>query len=355
MRTSGSAGDAFLASAHTVPADRLRRPLLPVWTHRWKGSAPGDHRKDREEHGEGVRRSSGNRGQGVLKSRTGSAIVRAKDGTDIVTDADEASERFIREEILRRYPDHRVLGEEYGSNEAEAEWEWVIDPLDSTVNFAALYFSVSIAPPGASGQGAVYRPFTGELFLRRTGRRRHLNSHPVHVSRSRAWRRASSSSTGAASRRARRTWPAWSGSSWPSPKIRCHGSAALDLCSIAAGQLEAFVHPRLMPWDFAAGQLIVEEAGGRVTTLEGAEGTLAGSVLATNGEGPRGDSRLAARLSGNTTAPPGLWPGWRPSGVAGEDALHLGREVLHDRVRRGEGGRDLPASRRTLGRARRSA
>jgi len=70
-----------------------------------------------------------------------------------------------------------------------------------------------------------------------------------------------------------------------SHKIRCHGSAALDLCSIAAGQLEAFVHPRLMPWDFAAGQLIVEEAGGRVTTLEGAERTLAaGSVLATNGK-----------------------------------------------------------------------
>jgi len=225
----------------------------------------------------------------ILKSRTGSAIVRAKDGTDIVTDADEASERFIREEILRRYPDHRVLGEEYGSNEAEAEWEWVIDPLDGTVNFARgnSYFSVSIAlaHQGKAQIGAVYRPFTGELFLAERGGGATLNGHPVHVSTIPRveesivildWSRQQTRQDNLA--RMERILLA-------SHKIRCHGSAALDLCSIAAGQLEAFVHPRLMPWDFAAGQLIVEEAGGRVTTLEGAERTLAaGSVLATNGK-----------------------------------------------------------------------
>ena len=245
----------------------------------------------------------------ILKSRTGSAIVRAKDGTDIVTDADEASERFIREEILRRYPDHRVLGEEYGSNEAEAEWEWVIDPLDGTVNFARgnSYFSVSIALAyqGTARIGAVYRPLTGELFLAERGGGATLNGHPVHVSTIPRveesivildWSRQQTRQENLA--RMERILLA-------SHKIRCHGSAALDLCSIAAGQLEGVCPPPSDALGLRRRAAHRRGSGRARDDPEGAERTLAaGSVLATNGRSTR-RSRLAARLSGNTTAPPG--------------------------------------------------
>ncbi|MBI3947091.1 MAG: inositol monophosphatase [Armatimonadetes bacterium] len=224
----------------------------------------------------------------ILERRPGARVVRVKWGTDIVTEADEASERFLRQEILRHYPDHRIVGEEFGSSEAEAAWEWFLDPLDGTVNFSRgnSYFAVSIALAhhGVAQVGAVYRPLTGELFLAERGRGATLNGEPLRVSDAGQvgegifildWGRQTSR---------RDTFGVLGAIFYAANKIRSFGSAALDLCSVAAGQLEGFIHPGLAPWDFAAGQLILEEAGGTVTALEGGPRTIeAGSVAATNG------------------------------------------------------------------------
>ncbi|NLC57017.1 MAG: inositol monophosphatase [Armatimonadetes bacterium] len=225
----------------------------------------------------------------LLVRHLGARIVRVKFGTDIVTEADEAAERFIREEVRRHYPGHRVTGEEYGSSEGEAEWEWVVDPLDGTVNFARgnSYFAVSIGlvHRGEVRIGVVYRPLTRELFAAERGGGATLNGEPLSVSQVDRveesivildWtRRHSRHDTFALTERL----------FFAASKVRSFGSAALDLCSVAAGQLEAFIHPGLSAWDFAAGHLILTEAGGTITTLAGEPRSIeAGSVVATNGK-----------------------------------------------------------------------
>lgn len=238
----------------------------------------------------------------LLVRYLGARVVRVKWGTDIVTEADEAAERFIREEVQRHFPGHRIVGEEYGSSEGDGEWEWVVDPLDGTQNFArgSTYFSVSIAlvRAGEVQVGAVCRPLTHELFLAERGRGATRNGEPLTVSETSRveesivvldWSR----------RPARReTFARMQNLFYAADKVRSFGSAALDLCSVAAGHLDAFVHPGLSPWDFAAGHLILQEAGGTITTLEGAPRTIeAGSVAATNG-------RIHRELLSLVTAPP---------------------------------------------------
>ncbi len=224
----------------------------------------------------------------ILESRRGARVVRVKFGTDIVTEADMAAETFLRNEILSRYPDHRVVGEEYGSNEADAEWEWVIDPLDGTVNFSrgSTYFAVSIALAhrGRAQFGVVYRPLTGDLFLAERGGGATLNGQPLRVSPAAQVEESIVVIDWSRQHARRKTFALVNDLFFAAHKIRCLGSAALDMCSVACGQLEGFVHPGLAPWDFAAAHLIIEEAGGTVTTVEGGERTIeAGSVLATNG------------------------------------------------------------------------
>lgn len=223
----------------------------------------------------------------ILQDRVGARVVRVKFGTDIVTEADEASESYLRAEILRRYPAHRVVGEEYGSNEAEAEWEWIIDPLDGTVNFSRgnSYFAVCIALAhrGQTQIGAVYRPLTDELFLAERGGGATCNGEPLHVSEIERVEESIVVIDWSRQHQRRETFAKLEPLFFAAHKVRTLGSAALDICSVAAGQLEAFAHPGLAPWDFAAAQLILEEAGGRVTTLTGTTRTLEpGSVLATN-------------------------------------------------------------------------
>lgn len=238
----------------------------------------------------------------LLVRHLGARVVRVKFGTDIVTEADEAAERFIREEVRRHFPGHRVVGEEYGSTEGDGEWEWVVDPLDGTQNFArgSTYFSVSIAllHAGEVQIGAVYRPLTHELFLAERGGGATRNGETLSVSETA--RVEESVMVLDWSRRTvrRETFARMQDLFYAAGKVRSFGSAALDLCGVAAGQLDAFVHPGLSPWDFAAGHLILQEAGGAITTLEGAQRTIeAGSVVATNGH-------IHRELLSLLTAPP---------------------------------------------------
>jgi myo-inositol-1(or 4)-monophosphatase len=194
--------------------------------------------------------------------------------TDVVTAADLASERVIRDRVLAARPDDGFLGEEGDDVAGTTGVVWIADPIDGTVNF--LYgipqFAVSIAAQvdGSVAAGVVHNPVSGETFTATRGGGAYLDG-----------RRLSGSSctdvadalvgTGFGYRAEDRAIQGVQvGRLLPAVRdIRRIGSAALDLCFVAAGRYDAYVESGLNPWDFAAGALVVEEAGGRVEGLHG--------------------------------------------------------------------------------------
>ncbi|MGQ0568062.1 MAG: inositol monophosphatase family protein [Armatimonadota bacterium] len=243
------------------------------------------------------------------ESRTAKEI-RLKTPTDLVTRADYEAERLIAARIRARYPDHALLGEE-GTDEAGAgpdsgpgvsdgsppgpatKPRWLIDPVDGTSNFAhgVPWFAVSIAleEGGVVQCGVVAVPPLGEYFVaergcgaflvdRAGGRTRLTASQTVEIG-------SALVSTGLPREPQRsRHVPTIAPFMVRSLEVRIMGSAAIHLAYIAAGRLDAFWEPGLNPWDVAAGILLVEEAGGRVTDFAGRPlRTLGGQILASNG------------------------------------------------------------------------
>jgi len=230
----------------------------------------------------------------VQMAHFGQAMRVEKKGTiDLVTEIDIEVERAFRAMIAERFPDHQVLGEEFGSDEDRASvprFCWVFDPVDGTTNYAhglpIFCSSLALEVDGEPMVAAVYDPNRKELFTAERGRGAWLNGQPLHVSTA-----ASLIDSllvtgfhydvqkdpgdvialfGAFISRAR--------------AVRRLGSAALDLCYVAAGRFDGFWEKKLQPWDVAGGALIVSEAGGRVTSMTGAPyASRGGSVLATNG------------------------------------------------------------------------
>jgi myo-inositol-1(or 4)-monophosphatase len=235
-------------------------------------------------------------------ARTGGEIVARyfRDGVeirtnersyDLVTDADLESELAIVRVIKDLFPDHNVLGEEAHQGSPDSEHLWVIDPLDGTNNFAhgLPHFAVSVAyyRNGQPMCGTVYNPIRGDWYVAARGQGAYYNGQNVQVAESRSLdealiglgfyypRGAMMEATLAAMRDlfAKQIHG-----------IRRFGSASLDLCQVGAGALGVFFEYELAAWDFAAGRLFVEEAGGVVTTCRGEALPLAkSSVLATNG------------------------------------------------------------------------
>lgn len=223
----------------------------------------------------------------------GSLRIDKKGAIDLVTEMDLEIERAFRAMIAERFPAHVVLGEEFeasGDREAASRFCWVLDPIDGTTNYAhglpIFCASLALEIDGEAVVGAVYDPNRRELFTAERGQGAWLNGAPLHVSTSAAlidsllvtgfhYNIHKDSSElielfGEFISRAR--------------AVRRLGSAALDLCYVAAGRFDAFWEHKLQPWDVAAGALIVHEAGGRVTTVDGGPfGSRVGSVLASNG------------------------------------------------------------------------
>ena len=229
----------------------------------------------------------------VQMAHFGQAMRVEKKGTiDLVTEIDIEVERAFRAMIAERFPDHQVLGEEFGSDDDRASvprFCWVFDPIDGTTNYAhglpIFCSSLALEVDGEPTVAAVYDPNRKELFTAERGRGAWLNGQPLHVSTA-----ASLIDSllvtgfhydvqkdpgdvialfGAFISRAR--------------AVRRLGSAALDLCYVAAGRFDGFWEKKLQPWDVAGGALIVSEAGGRVTAMTGAAyASRGGSVLATN-------------------------------------------------------------------------
>ena len=225
--------------------------------------------------------------------------IEYKGDADLVTAADRAAEALIRERIRQQFPSHDVLGEEQGLNDQGSDYRWYVDPLDGTTNFAHGYpvFCVSIAlqhqavEDRSSGQlgrriaGAVYDPTRDELFTAEQGRGAHLNGKPIHVSKA-AQLKECLVATGFPSHKRHKNPNIhfYHQITLRTHGVRRAGSAALDLCNVASGRFDGFWEFNLNPWDTAAGALIVEEAGGRVSRFDGSPFAIdSRETLASNG------------------------------------------------------------------------
>jgi myo-inositol-1(or 4)-monophosphatase len=219
--------------------------------------------------------------------------IEYKGDADLVTAADCASEALIRERIGRQFPTHDVLGEEQGLNDRGSEYRWYVDPLDGTTNFAHGYpvFCVSLALErrlGKSGKrvaAVVYDPSRDELFSAAEGQGAQLNGQPIRVSKV-AQLKECLVATGFPSHKRHKNPNIhfYQQITLRTHGVRRAGSAALDLCDVACGRFDAFWEFNLNPWDTAAGVLIVEEGGGKVSRFNGSPFEIdSRETLASNG------------------------------------------------------------------------
>jgi myo-inositol-1(or 4)-monophosphatase len=209
---------------------------------------------------------------------------------DLVTEADRASEKLVVERLRSHFPSHGIVAEEGGGNEGTSDYRWYVDPLDGTTNFAHGFpmfnITLGLERAGEMIAGVVYDPIRGEMFTAERGSGAWLNNRRLHVSK--AQRLADSlASTGFPSRKrhANVNIHFYHQMAMASHGVRRTGSAAIDLAYVASGRLDAFWEFGLNPWDMAAGILLVSEAGGRVSDMNGALHTMPASrhILADNG------------------------------------------------------------------------
>jgi myo-inositol-1(or 4)-monophosphatase len=215
-----------------------------------------------------------------------------KKGTiDLVTEVDVAVERMFRALVAERYPDHAVLAEELGGARVAPRGPcWIFDPIDGTTNYAhglpIFCSSLAFEIDGVTEIGAIYDPTRKELFTAERGGGAFLNGRPLHVSPADTLVDAMLV-TGFpydVHQRVDEIVGLFAAFVARARAVRRLGSAAIDLCYVAAGRMDGFWESDLKPWDIAAGALIVVEAGGRVTTLSGEPfQSRSGEVLATNG------------------------------------------------------------------------
>jgi myo-inositol-1(or 4)-monophosphatase len=227
-------------------------------------------------------------GEIIVRSlnRLESLTITSKGRNDFVTEVDRVAEQEIIATIRRHHPHHAFLAEESGRS-GENETLWIIDPLDGTTNFLHGFpvFAVSIACQikGRLEHAVVYDPMRGELFTASRGAGAHVDNHRMRVSKARTLEGALIA-TGFPYRANTRYLDAYLGMlravALEVAGVRRPGSAALDLAYVAAGRVDAFWEIGLSPWDTAAGTLLIQEAGGRIGTLTGAEYAQQGHIVA---------------------------------------------------------------------------
>ena len=244
---------------------------------------------------EGIARQAGALLRGFYEK---GVATEYKGDVDLVTEADRASEKLIRERLKAAFPAHGIYGEEGTRDQLESEYRWYVDPLDGTTNFAHGFpaFCVILGlerraaglAADADGEmvaGVVYDPLRNESFVAERGKGAWLNGKRIHVSKVKTLQE-SLTATGFPSRK-RHGSPNvhfYQEITLRSHGVRRAGAAGLDMAYVACGRLEGFWEFNLNPWDTSAGLLLVEEAGGTVTHFDGGKFTLdSREVLATNG------------------------------------------------------------------------
>lgn len=222
----------------------------------------------------------------------GSFTISNKEGVNnLVTQADFAAEKAILEVIKSNFPDHCIVSEESEEQNSGNEYKWIIDPIDGTVNFAngipLCCVSIGLEYKGEMLMGAVYNPVINEFFFAEKGKGATLNGEPISVSKKTevihsclvtgfpyTYLEQPNGPLEVFARLIKRGIP-----------VRRLGSAAIDLCWVAAGRFDGFYEHQLHAWDSAAGYLIVEEAGGKVTNLSGEKySPYQFGIVATNGK-----------------------------------------------------------------------
>ena len=209
---------------------------------------------------------------------------------DLVTKYDVAVQAFLQKELLALVPEAGFLGEEGEHETLDKPWVFVVDPIDGTTNFVRHMhhsnIAVALVHEGCVAYGVVYNPFTEEMFAARRGGGAFLNGRPIHVSdRDMSHAITLCGSTIYDRRFTDRSFSLMRRLYDLGLDFRRFGSAELDVCYVACGRAEVFFECRLSPWDYAAGSLILTEAGGKITRLDGSpiDPYRGGSVWATNG------------------------------------------------------------------------
>jgi len=218
--------------------------------------------------------------------------VSNKEGVNnLVTEADHASEKVIIDIIREDFPDHFILSEEVGELKMDSEYKWIIDPIDGTVNFAngipICCVSIGVEKAGEMILGTVYNPFINEFYFAQRGFGASLNDKKIQVSDESDLEKAClvtgfpytyvnnpNGPLEVFAKLIRKGIP-----------VRRLGSAAMDLCWVAAGRFDGFYEHKLQAWDSAAGFLLVEEAGGKITDFKGDYySPYQPHIIATNGK-----------------------------------------------------------------------
>ncbi|HEY2341631.1 MAG TPA: inositol monophosphatase family protein [Chthoniobacteraceae bacterium] len=226
----------------------------------------------------------------LLRSHFGAPLdVNAFEAHDIKLDLDVRSQELITRRLLEAFPDHAIYGEEGVAGNLDSEWQWIVDPIDGTVNYfySIPHFCISIAlRRGEEIQvGVIYDPMRDELWQAERGGAPALNGRPIRVSertkladaivsvglsKSKSSIEAGAPLLASYSKRAR--------------KCRLMGSAALDLAYVACGRLDAYIEQSVSLWDVAAGQILVETAGGSFQMTPREDDPKKLSVIASNGK-----------------------------------------------------------------------
>ena len=228
----------------------------------------------------------------LIKERIdGNFSIEKKSGpNDLVTEVDKASEALIMNIIREDFPDHFILSEEIGEVKMDSSYKWIIDPIDGTVNFAngipLCCVSIGVEKDGKMIMGAVYNPMMNEFFFAEKNAGAFLNDRSIRVSEQKdvlhsclvtgfpyTYLDMENGPLDVFARLVRKGIP-----------VRRLGSAAIDLCWVAAGRFDGYYEHKLNAWDSAAGFLLVEEAGGKVTDFKGGQySPYQPQLVATNG------------------------------------------------------------------------
>ncbi len=232
------------------------------------------------------------RTRAFVENREKAGHIKTKGRADYVTQVDTDIQAFLFRELRSRFPDIQFLGEEEGLHEMAADTYWILDPIDGTTNLIHDYqhsvVSLGLYEKGRITMGVIYDPFREDVYYAQSGQGSFLNGTPIHVSEAETLSETiisvgtSPYDRELAEENFRRMQRVFD----KAQDIRRTGAAALDLAYVACGRTGGFFEPRLSPWDFAAGMLLVEEAGGTVTDFAGEPLSFLrkGSIAASNGK-----------------------------------------------------------------------